>query len=163
MQPTAGVIAVSGVWLTSLLPYLLFGPIAGALADRLDRRINMVVGDVARAVLYLSIPLNLALGVANKLTWLYVAQFLACVEALEKYPFCNRRITSQVHDSFLEAYGAGPSEQAILRVLKMKALLGMFAQGRTGKESALRKKVMWATVMKRFIHQAAQRSLVPAA
>ncbi len=92
-----------------------------------------------------------------------VAQFLACVEALEKYPFCNRRITSQVHDSFLEAYGAGPAEQAILRVLKMKALLGMFAQGRNGKESAQRKKVMWATVMKRFIHQAAQRSLVPAA
>ncbi len=92
-----------------------------------------------------------------------VAQFLAAVEALEKYPFCNRRITSQVHDAFLEAYGAGPSEQAILRVLKMKALLGMFAQGRGGKESALRKKVMWATVMKRFIHQAAQRSLQPAA
>ncbi len=92
-----------------------------------------------------------------------VAQFLASVEALEKYPFCNRRITSQVHDAFLEAYGMGPSEQAILRVLKMKALLGMFAQGRNGKESALRKKVMWATVMKRFIHQAAQRSLQPAA
>ena len=92
-----------------------------------------------------------------------VAQFLASVEALEKYPFCNRRITGQVHDAFLEAYGVGPAEQAILRVLKMKALLGMFAQGRNGKESAIRKKVMWATVMKRFIHQAAQRSLQPAA
>ncbi len=92
-----------------------------------------------------------------------VAQFLAAVEALEKYPFCNRQITSQVQEAFLDAYGAGPAEQAILRVLKMKALLGMFAQGRNGKESAIRKKVMWATVMKRFIHQAAQRSLQPAA
>jgi hypothetical protein len=45
----------------------------------------------------------------------------------------------------------------------MKALLGMFAQGRGIKESAVRKKVMWATVMKRFIQQAAQRSLAPAA
>jgi hypothetical protein len=27
------------------------------------------------------------------------------------------------------------------------------------KESALRKKVMWANVMKKFIHQAAQRSM----
>ena len=87
------------------------------------------------------------------------AQFLACIEALEKYPFCNRSITTQVQDNFIEAYGVTGSEYAILRVLKMRALLGMFAQGRnTGKESAVRKKVMWATVMKRFIQQAAQRT-----
>jgi uncharacterized protein (UPF0335 family) len=92
-----------------------------------------------------------------------VAMFLASVEALEKYPFCNRNITSQVQEHFLEAYGAGAAEEAVLRVLKMKALLAMFAQGRGVKESAVRKKVMWATVMKRFIHQAAQRSLAPAA
>jgi hypothetical protein len=92
-----------------------------------------------------------------------VAMFLAAVEALEKYPFCNRNITSQVQESFLEAYGLAPSEEAVLRVLKMNALLGMFAQGRGVKESTVRKKVMWATVMKRFIQQAAQRSLAPAA
>lgn len=92
-----------------------------------------------------------------------LATFLAAVEALEKYPFCNRAITGQVQEEFLRAYGVSGSEHAILRVLKMKALLGMFAQGRNGKESALRKKVMWATVMKRFIQQAAQRSLAPAA
>ena len=92
-----------------------------------------------------------------------VATFLACVEALEKYPFCNRTITANVQEEFLNAYGATAHEQQILRVLKMKALLGMFAQGRGVKESAVRKKVMWATVMKRFIQQAAQRSLAPAA
>jgi hypothetical protein len=92
-----------------------------------------------------------------------LATFLASVEALEKYPFCNRSITGQIQDSFLEAYGITPSEAAILRVLKMKVLLGMFAQGRTVKESALRKKVMWANVMKKFIHQAARRSMPPAA
>ncbi len=92
-----------------------------------------------------------------------VAAFMACIEALEKYPFCNRAITTQVQEEFLDAYGASPSEQQILRVLKMKALLGMFAQGRGVKESAVRKKVMWATVMKRFIQQAARRSLAPAA
>jgi hypothetical protein len=31
------------------------------------------------------------------------------------------------------------------------------------KESAVRKKVMWANVMKRFIQHAAQRSMAPAA
>jgi hypothetical protein len=92
-----------------------------------------------------------------------VAMFMASVEALEKYPFCNRSITAQVQDAFLEAYGANASEQAILRVLKMRVLLSMFAKGRNVKDSAVRKKVMWATVMKRFIQQAAQRSMSPAA
>ena len=92
-----------------------------------------------------------------------VAQFLAAVEALEKYPFCNRVITAEVQEEFLYAYGVSEAEEAILRVLKMRALLSMFAQGRGLKESAIRKKVMWATVMKRFIQQAAQRSLAPAA
>ena len=91
------------------------------------------------------------------------ATFLASVEALEKYPFCDRNITQRVQESFMEAYGASAPEQAILRVLKMKALLSMFARGRGVKESAVRKKVMWATVMKRFIQQAASRSLAPAA
>lgn len=92
-----------------------------------------------------------------------VAQFLACVEALEKYPFCNRAITVEVQDEFLKAYSLTAAEEAVVRVLKMKTLLAMFARGRTVKETAVRKKIMWANVMKRFIHQAAQRSLAPAA
>ena len=92
-----------------------------------------------------------------------LAAFLASVEALEKYPFCNRNITSQIQENFLDAYGISQSDAAVLRVLKMKALLGMFAQGRNIKESAVRKKVMWANVMKKFIGQAAQRSLAPVA
>jgi dTMP kinase len=74
--------AVSGVWLTSLLPALLLGPLAGAAADRLDRRINMIIGDVLRAALYVSIPLNLAFGFVNQLTWIYVVQFLASCASL---------------------------------------------------------------------------------
>jgi len=92
-----------------------------------------------------------------------LATFLASVEALEKYPFCNRSITGQIQEHFLNAYSVSQSDAAILRVFKMKALLGMFAQGRTVKESAVRKKVMWANVMKKFINQAAQRSMSPAA
>lgn len=90
-----------------------------------------------------------------------LATFLASVEALEKYPFCNRAITSQIQENFLDAYGVTQADAAILRVLKIKALLGMFAQGRTVKDNALRKRVMWANVMKSFIQQAARRSLAP--
>jgi hypothetical protein len=86
------------------------------------------------------------------------AMFLAAVEVLEKYPFCNRDITSRVQQAFVEAYGVSAQEEALLDTLKMKILLQMFAQGRLIKESAERKKVMWANVMKRFIQQAAERS-----
>jgi hypothetical protein len=92
-----------------------------------------------------------------------VALFLASVEALEKYPFCNRSITTELQEEFLNSYGVTAHDEQVLRVLKMRALLSMFAQGRGVKESAVRKKVMWATVMKRFIQQAAERSMTPAA
>lgn len=87
------------------------------------------------------------------------ATFLAWVEALEKYPFCNHQITSEVQRNFLDAYGATAQEREILRVVQMKVLLSMFAAGRTAKESPARKKVMWANVMKKFIQTAANRSL----
>jgi hypothetical protein len=86
------------------------------------------------------------------------AMFLAAVEALEKYPFCNRNMTSLVQEAFVQAYGVTEQEEALLDTFKMKILLQMFAQGRLIKESAERKKVMWANVMKRFIQQAAERS-----
>ena len=68
-------------------------------------------------------------------------------------------ITTEVQENFLDAYRATEQEREILRVVKMKVLLSMFAAGRTVKESAVRKKVMWANVMKKFIQTAADRSL----
>ncbi|MGN6682304.1 MAG: MFS transporter, partial [Streptosporangiaceae bacterium] len=117
VQATAGPIAVGGVWITSLLPYLLFGPLAGAVADRLDRRINLVIGDVVRAVLYLSIPIDLVVGFANKLTWLYVVQFLASCASLFWAPAKDASIPNLVprdkldqanQYSLLTTYGTAP-------------------------------------------------------
>jgi dTMP kinase len=94
--------AVSGVWLTSLLPALLLGPLAGAVADRLDRRLNMIIGDVVRGALYASIPLNLAFGVVNELTWIYVVQFLASCASLFWTPAKDASIPNLVPPDKLE-------------------------------------------------------------
>ena len=62
--------ALGGVLLLRLLPAMLLGPLAGAFADRFDRRKTMVVTHVIRFALFASIP------VVGNLGWLLVAQFL---------------------------------------------------------------------------------------
>ena len=47
-------LAVSGVMIARSLPAFLFGPIAGAFVDRLDRKRLMIVADIARGALYVS-------------------------------------------------------------------------------------------------------------
>ena len=62
--------ALGGVVATRLLPPLLLGPVAGALADKFDRRRVMVVCDLLRCALFVSIPL------VGTLWWLLVATLL---------------------------------------------------------------------------------------
>lgn len=120
--------ASGGVWLISLLPALILGPLAGAVADRLDRRINMIVGDVIRAVLYLSIPVNLDLGVVDKLTWMYIAQFLASCASLFWTPAKDATIPNLVPPERLEnanqlslvsTYGMAPAAGLVFALLSL--------------------------------------------
>jgi len=120
--------AVGGVWLTSLLPALLLGPLAGAVADRLDRRINMIIGDVFRGALYMSIPLNLAFGLVNKLTWIYVVQFLASCASLFWTPAKDASIPNLVPPDKLEeanqyslftTFGTAPVAGAVFGLLAL--------------------------------------------
>ena len=62
--------AIAGVFIARLLPAVFLGPIAGVIADRLDRRKLMVSADVMRAALYISIP------IVNTYFWLYTAMIL---------------------------------------------------------------------------------------
>lgn len=56
------------------LPYLLFGLVAGAWADRLDRRLMMIVVELLRAAAIVSIPL-LATFAVLPLWWIYLISF----------------------------------------------------------------------------------------
>ena len=47
-------LAVAGVMIARTLPAFLFGPIAGTLVDRLDRKRLMIIADLARGAMYLS-------------------------------------------------------------------------------------------------------------
>ena len=49
--------AIAGVFISRLLPAVFLGPIAGVIADKLDRRKLMVVCDIVRTALYISIPI----------------------------------------------------------------------------------------------------------
>ncbi|MFC6088078.1 bifunctional MFS transporter/dTMP kinase [Saccharothrix lopnurensis] len=62
--------SLSLVVLTQLLPGILFAPVGGVLADRFDRRKVMVVCDLLRGALFISIAL---VGTA---WWLFIANFL---------------------------------------------------------------------------------------
>jgi dTMP kinase len=66
----AGGFAVSGVMLARLLPSIVFGPFAGVLVDRFDRKRLMVIADVFRGIGYATLPL------IPRLPWIYAMSFL---------------------------------------------------------------------------------------
>jgi dTMP kinase len=114
--------AVGGVWLATLLPAVLFGPLAGALADRLDRRMTMIVGDVIRGLLFVSIPLF------PNLTWIYVAKFLAGVATQFWSPATAASVPNLVPKdkleranqlSLLTTYGTAPLAAGLFSVLAL--------------------------------------------
>jgi dTMP kinase len=120
--------AVGGVWLTSLLPALLLGPVAGAVADRFDRRMIMINGDVVRAALYLTIPLNLNLHLVNELTWMYIVQFLASCASLFWTPAKDATVPNLVPAdrldqanqlSLLTTYGTAPVAGLLFGLLEL--------------------------------------------
>ncbi len=52
----AGAYAIAGVMVARTLPAILFGPVAGALVDRVSRKTIMITSDIARGCLYALMP-----------------------------------------------------------------------------------------------------------
>src|SRR5687767_13722686 len=60
---------------TQMVPYVFFGALAGALIDRVDKRVLLIWCDVASAALMAAVPLSVSFGVFS-LELLYAISFL---------------------------------------------------------------------------------------
>jgi dTMP kinase len=127
--------AIAGVFIARLLPSVFLGPLAGVLADRFDRRKLMVVCDILRTGLYISIP------IFHNYFWLYTATILVeCVtlfwspakEASVPNLVPRSKLESANQVSLLAAYGTAPIAAIIFSILALfsnafNALLPSFA------------------------------------
>ncbi|HEU5155818.1 MAG TPA: dTMP kinase [Streptosporangiaceae bacterium] len=116
--------AIGGVLVVKLLPAVVLGPLAGAVADRFDRRRTMVVADVLRFGLFLSIPL------VGRLDWLLVATFLVeCVtlfwipakEATVPNLVPKDRLEQANQLSLLTTYGSAPVAAGLFSAVSLVA------------------------------------------
>ncbi len=116
--------AIAGVFIARLLPSVILGPIAGVIADRFDRKLVMVLGDILRAGLFISIPI-----VGNYL-WLYIATVLVeCVtmfwspakEATVPNLVPKNKLESANQMSLFAAYGSAPVAAVIFSLLSISA------------------------------------------
>jgi dTMP kinase len=116
--------AIAGVFIARLLPSVILGPIAGVMADRFDRKKLMVIGDILRAALFISIPL-----VGNYL-WLYIATVLVECVTLFWSPAKEAAVPNLVPKNKLEnanqmslfaAYGSAPVAAIVFSLLSVSA------------------------------------------
>jgi dTMP kinase len=114
--------AIAGVFIARLLPAVFLGPLAGVIADRLDRRMLMVVADVIRFALYISIP------IVNNYFWLYTATILVECVSLFWSPAKDATVPNLVPKEKLEsanqvslfaAYGTAPIAAGLFAILAL--------------------------------------------
>ena len=114
--------AIAGVFIARLLPAVFLGPIAGVIADKLDRRKLMVNCDILRTALYISIP------IFNNYFWLYTAMILVeCItlfwspakEASVPNLVPRDKLESANQVSLLAAYGTAPIAAALFTFLSL--------------------------------------------
>jgi dTMP kinase len=134
--------AIAGVFISRLLPAVFLGPLAGVIADRLDRRKLMVACDILRTALYISIP------IFHNYFWLYTATILVeCVtlfwspakEASVPNLVPRNKLESANQVSLLAAYGTAPIAALLFTFLSLftSAINAAFNINSTGVDIAL--------------------------
>ena len=134
--------AIAGVFIARLLPAVFLGPIAGVIADKLDRRKLMVNCDILRTSLYISIP------IFNNYLWLYTAMILVeCItlfwspakEASVPNLVPRDKLESANQVSLLAAYGTAPVAAALFTFLSLftSAINAAFSTNVTAVDLAL--------------------------
>ncbi|WP_279580072.1 MFS transporter [Fodinicola feengrottensis] len=132
--------AFGGVVVMKLLPALVLLPLAGLLADKFDRRITMVVCDVARFVLFLSIPLaGLLASPAAVVTWALIATFLVEAISMIWIPAKEAAVPNLVPGrleaanqlSLITTYGIAPVLAALVLAAVERAALRSLANEQT--------------------------------
>jgi dTMP kinase len=136
--------ATGGVLVFRLLPAVLFGPLAGAFADRWDRRTTMVVADLLRFALFLSIPIvGSVADRSTALLHLLAASFLIETVSLFWIPAKEASVPNIVGPERLEGanqltliatYGSAPVAAVVFGLLSLlsRALGSGFEYFRTG-------------------------------
>ena len=116
--------AIAGVFIARLLPSVILGPLAGVIADRFDRKRVMVIGDILRAALFISIP------IVGTYLWLYIATVLVECVTLFWSPAKEATVPNLVPKNKLEnanqmslfaAYGSAPVAAIIFSILSISA------------------------------------------
>jgi dTMP kinase len=93
--------AIATVLFLRVLPALLLGPVAGFVADRLDRRRTLIWGDYARGALFLTIPI---VGPrVGTLLWIFVVTVLVEAVTLLWGPAKDATVPNLVPPHRLEA------------------------------------------------------------
>ncbi|MBK5305498.1 MAG: dTMP kinase [Frankiaceae bacterium] len=136
--------ATGGVLVFRLLPAVLFGPLAGAFADRWDRRLTMVICDLLRFSLFLSIPIVGSVADRDSsLLYLLIASFFIETVSLFWIPAKEASVPNMVGPDRLEGanqltliatYGSAPVAAAVFALLSLvsRALGSGFEYFRTG-------------------------------
>ena len=114
--------AIAGVFIVRLLPAVILGPFAGVIADRFDRRKLMIICDILRFSLYLSIP------IVGNYFWLYTASVLVEIVTLFWSPAKEASVPNLVPKlklesanqvSLLAAYGTAPIAAIVFSLLAL--------------------------------------------
>ncbi|GAA2844789.1 hypothetical protein GCM10010517_01090 [Streptosporangium fragile] len=115
-------LAIGGVFVAKMLPAIVLGPLAGAFADRFDRRLTMFFCDLLRFALVLSIPL------VGSYQWVIIATFLVECVNLFWVPAKDATVPNLVPKERLEeanqlnllvTYGTAPVAALLFAVLSV--------------------------------------------